>query len=110
MGTNGGGLELAAAAGAAPLAFPAAVPLAVDEDSPLALVMDDCAEAGALHTRKQKIMRKRIVMGRSTTLQFRGEEARGWSKRLAGKLVVRQKHPRQITHRVAQALCVPRHR
>jgi hypothetical protein len=102
MGTNGGGLELAAAAGAAPLA--------AEEDSPLALAIDDCAGAGALHTKKQNTMRKRILMGRSTTLQFRGEEARGWPEGLACNLVVRQKHPRQITHRAAQALCIARHR
>jgi hypothetical protein len=55
MGTSGGS-ALAAAAVA----------------SPLAPAIDDCAEAGAVHSREQNNAVKMILMGKSTTLQFRG--------------------------------------
>jgi len=55
IGTNGGS-ALAAAAVA----------------SPLAPAIDDCAEAGAVHSTEQNNAVKMILMGKSTTLQFRG--------------------------------------
>jgi len=55
----GGASALAAAAGAAPLA-PA---------------IDDCAEAGGVNSREKNNAGKRILMEKSTTLQFRGAGA-----------------------------------
>lgn len=84
----GGVSALAAAAGAAPLA-PA---------------MDDCAEAGAVHSREQNNAGKMILMRKSNTIQFRGAGALGLSWALAGNFVRQQKCMRRIAHRVPQAL------
>jgi len=47
--------------------------------SPLAPAIDDCAEAGAVHSREQNNAEKRILMRTSTALPFRGAEARSLS-------------------------------
>jgi len=46
--------------------------LAAASGSPLAPAIDDCAEAGAANSKEQNNAGKRILMGKSTTLQFRG--------------------------------------
>jgi hypothetical protein len=58
MGTSGGS-ALAAAAVA----------------SPLAPAIDDCADAGAVHSTEQNNAVKMILIRKSTTLQFRGAGA-----------------------------------
>jgi hypothetical protein len=63
-----GGTGLMGASGAS--AFAEAV-----ETSPFALAIDDCAEAGAAHSREQNNAGKRTLIGESTTLQFRGAGA-----------------------------------
>jgi hypothetical protein len=57
----------------------AAALAAAAEASPLAPAIDDCAEAGAAHSREQNNAETRILMRQSTTLQFRGAGAQRWS-------------------------------
>jgi hypothetical protein len=40
--------------------------------SPFAPAIDDCAEAGTAQSKQQNNAGKMILMGKSTTLQFRG--------------------------------------
>jgi hypothetical protein len=47
--------------------------------SPLAAAIEDCAEAGAVHSKEQNNAGKRILMRKSTTLQFRGAGAQRFS-------------------------------
>ena len=49
--------------------------LAAEETSLFALAIDDCAEAGAVHSREQNNAGKRILMEKSTTLRVRGAGA-----------------------------------
>jgi|HubBroStandDraft_4_1064222.scaffolds.fasta_scaffold102091_1 hypothetical protein len=72
--------------------------------SPLAPAIDDCAEAGGVHSSEQNNVVKMILMGKSTTLQFCGVGSQLLSKALAGNFVKRQKHARRIAHRVTRAL------
>jgi len=58
-------LPLAASVGASPLATTSAA-------SPLAVAIGDCAETAVAYSKKQNNVGKMILMGKNTTVQFRG--------------------------------------
>jgi hypothetical protein len=76
--TANGAMPPAGATGVLALAVAGVLALASSaKASPLAVAIDDCAEASVAHSRKQNNVGKMILMGESTIIQLSGAWALG---------------------------------